>query len=208
MYLFRAIPFTETEQAIAHNILEEWEKIFTTPHIDDYAAVCIRQAQIIGIAKILLASAPHNVLRMLNLLSFWSSETYEGRQNFLCVGIDEDDLRPGCVNFFDASKEDYAKVLTSGCDTLLVCNAEGGITSYCEAALPAEAEAAHVYAPLAFLPVAYWDFAKQVCLLPQQKRRHPYLQKQAALFCQKARQVAAFFASGLPCRAWLSGARW
>ena len=129
VYLFRAIPFTETEQAIAHNILEEWEKIFTTPHIDDYAAVCIRQAQIIGIAKILSPERHTTVLRMLNLLSFWSSETYEGDKISFCVGIDEDDLRPGSVNFFDASKEDYAKVLTSGCDTLLVCNAEGGITS-------------------------------------------------------------------------------
>ena len=80
---------------------------------------------------------------MLNLLSFWSSETYEGDKISFCVGIDEDDPRPGSVNFFDASKEDYAKVLTSGCDTLLVCNAEGAITSYCEAALPAEDKAAH-----------------------------------------------------------------
>lgn len=156
VYLFRAIPFTETEQAIARNILEEWEKIFTTPHIDDYAAVCIRQAQIIGIAKILSPARHTTVLRMLNLLSFWSSETYEGDKISFCVGIDEDDPRPGSVSFFDASKEDYAKVLTSGCDTLLVCNAEGDITAYCEAALPAEAEAAHVYAPLAYLPVAYW----------------------------------------------------
>ena len=96
------------------------------------------------------------MLRMLNLLSFWSSETYEGDKISFCVGIDEDVLRPGSVNFFDASKEDYAKVLTSGSDTLLVCNAEGGITAYCEAAMPDEAEAAHVYAPLPFLPVAYW----------------------------------------------------
>ena len=39
VYMFRAIPFTETEQHIARNILDEWQKIFTTPHIDDYTAL-------------------------------------------------------------------------------------------------------------------------------------------------------------------------
>ena len=156
VYMFRAIPFTETEQRIARNILDEWQKIFTTPHIDDYAAVCIRQAQLIGIARILSPQRHATVLGILNLLSFWSSETYEGDKISFSVAIDEDDHRPAQVNFFDMCKEDYAKVLTSGCDTLLVCNAEGGVTAYCEAAMPGEAEAANVYAPLPFLPVAYW----------------------------------------------------
>lgn len=156
VYMFRAIPFTETEQRIAHNILDEWQKIYTTPHIDDYAAVCIRQAQLIGIAKILSPQRHTTVLGILNLLSFWSSETYEGDKIAFSIAMDEDDHRPTQINFFDVCKEDYAKVLTSGCDTMLVCNAEGGITAYCEAAMPGEAEAAHVYAPLPFLPVAYW----------------------------------------------------
>ena len=156
VYMFRTIPFTETEQHIARNILDEWQKIFTTPCIDDYAAVCLRQAQLIGIAKILSPWRHTTVLRILNLLSFWSSETYEGDKISFSVAIDEDDHRPAPVNFFDVCREDYAKVLTSGCDTLLVCNAEGGITDYCEAAMPDEAKAAHVYAPLPFMPVAYW----------------------------------------------------
>ena len=157
VYIFRAIPFTETEQHIARNILDEWQKIFTTPHINDYTAVCIRQAQLIGIAKILSPHRHATVLGILNLLSFWSSETYEGDRISFSVAIDEDDHRPAQVNFFDICTEDYAKVLTSGCDTLFVCNAEGGITGYCEAAMPDEAEAAQVYAPLPFLPVAYWS---------------------------------------------------
>ena len=156
VYMFRTIPFTETEQHIARNILDEWQKIFTTPSIDDYAAVCLRQAQLIGIAKILSPWRHTTVLRILNLLSFWSSETYEGDKISFSVAIDEDDHRPAPVNFFDVCREDYAKVLTSGCDTLLVCNAEGGITDYCEAAMPDEAKAAQVYAPLPFMPVAYW----------------------------------------------------
>ena len=156
VYMFRTIPFTETEQHIARNILDEWQKIFTTPSIDDYAAVCLRQAQLIGIAKILSPRRHTTVLRILNLLSFWSSETYEGDKISFSVAIDEDDHRPAPVNFFDVCREDYAKVLTSGCDTLLVCNAEGGITDYCEAAMPDEAKAAQVYAPLPFMPVAYW----------------------------------------------------
>ena len=156
VYMFRAIPFTDTEQRIAHNILEEWQTIFTTPHIDDYAAVCIRQAQLIGIAKILSPQRHSTVLGILSLLSFWSSETYEGDKISFSIAIDEADQRPAQVNFFDVCKEDYAKVLTSGCDTLLVCNAEGGITAYCQAAMPDEAKAAQVYAPLPFMPVAYW----------------------------------------------------
>ena len=156
VYMFRAIPFTETEQHIARNILEEWQKIFSTPHNDDYAAVCIRQAQLIGIAKMLSPQRHGTVLGILNLLSFWSSETYEGDKISFSIAIDEADQRPAVVNFFDICKEDYAKVLTSGCDTLFVCNAEGGITEYCEAAMPDEAEAAQVYAPLPFMPVAYW----------------------------------------------------
>ena len=156
VYMFRAIPFTETEQRIASNILDEWQKIFTTPNLVDYAAVCIRQAQIIGIAKILSPARHATVLGILNLLSFWSSETYEGDKISFSVAIDEDDQRSAQVSFFDICKEDYAKVLTSGCDTLLVCNAEGGITEYCEAAMPDELEAAQVYAPLPFMPVAYW----------------------------------------------------
>ena len=156
VFMFRAIPFTETEQHIARNILAEWQKIFTAPHLDDYAAVCLRQAQLIGIAKILSPEHHATVQGILNLLSFWSSETYEGDKISFSVGIDENDGGPAPVNFFDICNEDYAKVLTSGCDSLLVCNAEGGITAYCESPLPAEAEAAHVYAPLPFLPVAYW----------------------------------------------------
>ena len=186
LYLFRAIPFTETEQAIARNILEEWKKIFAAPRLDDYAAICIRQAQIIGIAKILSPQRHATVLGILNLLSFWASETYEGDKISFSVGIDEDDPRPGSVNFFDACKEDYAKVLTSGCDSLLVCNAEGGITAYCEAPMPDEAEAAHVYAPLAYLPVAYWTSQRR-CTFCLSKNGDILIFKNRQLFFAKRR---------------------
>ena len=186
VYIFRAIPFTETEQHIARNILAEWKKIFSTPRIDDYAAVCIRQAQLIGIAKILSPKRHVTVLGILNLLSFWSSETYEGEKISFSVAIDEADPRPAQVNFFDVCKEDYAKVLTSGCDTLLVCNAEGGITAYCEALMPDEKEAAHVYAPLPFLPVAYWT-SQQRCAFCLSKNGDILIFKNRQLFFAKRR---------------------
>lgn len=186
VYMFRAIPFTETEQRIARNILDEWQKIFTTPHIDDYAPVCIRQAQLIGIARILSPQRHATVLGILNLLSFWSSETYEGDKISFSVAIDEDDHRPAGVNFFDVCQEDYAKVLTSGCDTLFVCNAEGGITSYCEAAMPDEDEAAHVYAPLPFLPVAYWT-SQNRCTFCLSKNGDILIFKNRQLFFAKRR---------------------
>lgn len=147
----------------------------------------------------ILSPARHaTVLGILNLLSFWSSETYEGDKISFSVAIDEDDQRAAQVNFFDICKEDYAKVLTSGCDTLLVCNAEGGITAYCEVAMPDEAEAAHVYAPLPFLPVAYWTSQHRCTFCLSRNGDILIFSRTGSLLLPNAGASGCIFASGLP----------
>lgn len=156
VFIFRPIPFTETEQRLGAYIIAEWKKIFSVPHVGDYAPVCIKQAQLIGISKIISPDNHATVLGILNLLSFWASETYEGEHISFAVGIDEKSPLEGSVSFFDACKKDYIKVLTSGYDTLLVCNASGGIVAYDEMETPEERDAISVYAPQTFLPIANW----------------------------------------------------
>ena len=149
----RALGFTQEESEIARCISHEMRMLFSQKLLPNYLNACLPQAQLLGISKAISYSNYKTILTVLNILEEFSIETYEGQNISFSIGIDES-LNFSRNKLHDICKHDFSRVLTSACNSLLVCSRQGGIVDHFSPSKNYESE--DYFAPLEYLPVAAW----------------------------------------------------
>ena len=153
-YINRAINFTQEEQEIIKSISKEMRQLFAQNLLPHYANICLPQAQLLGISKAISPSNYKTVLTVLNILEEFSTQTYEGQRITFSVGIDETITSMG-NNLSDVCRYYFSRVLTSDCNSLLVCSRHGGIVGHFSPVNNCDME--DYFAPLEYLPIASWS---------------------------------------------------
>lgn len=175
VFLSRGQAFTDDEVKLSGDIVRKWSAAFADSHLDaDYQDVVAERCQMEAIAEFLDFSARACLLRILDVMIGWGGQSYEGQRIAFSVGLEEADGADNAPTFVDLEHENFLKVMTSGYDTLLVCDRQGRVLRH-DTLVPAfpdgvdessrraremvELEVAameHAYAPVHYLPIARW----------------------------------------------------
>lgn len=173
LFLSRGQAFTEDEVKLSADIVRKWAAVFADHKpVEDYLDVVAGRCQVEAIAEFLDFSARNCLLRILDVMIGWGGQSYEGRRIIFSVGLEEAEGEPTAPTFIDLEHEDFLKVMTSGYDTVLVCDRQGRVLRHdtlVPALLGMEDGAAgrarvgrdvaameHAYAPVHYLPLARW----------------------------------------------------
>lgn len=94
------------------------------------------------------------MVRTIDALSEWSTQTYEGGRISAAIGFDvHGDRGIGRLDLSSLWDEDFLRVLSNGIDTILICNPYGKILRY-ESLPPPETPPS--FAPLRLASIAAW----------------------------------------------------
>ncbi len=163
MYLSRTQYFNENEVKLVHSVVSKWSKAFSSNSVkDSYVELIAGQCLVEAIVESIDPTCKKLLLGILDVMGDWSAQTYEGQRIAFAVGVDKNSGEDSKAEFLSFIDEDYVKVMTSGHDTLLVCNTKGNIINHeslfesgGKAQLPLEEESR--YAPTAYIPLSEWS---------------------------------------------------
>lgn len=100
------------------------------------------------------------LIRHIGVLEEWSSQTYEHSQICFGLGLDLETGESSPINIRDLYHDAMLKVLSSGRDTLIVCNKNGDILSYEKLGA-----ARRGICPLSYTNVAAWSANRLAVIL-------------------------------------------
>lgn len=181
LFLSRSQAFTEDEVKLSGDIVRKWASVFRGNHIAEaYFDVIAERCQVETIAEFMDFSARDCLLRILDAMAAWSGQSYEGQRIAFSVGLetwDKTGSNPDAPTFMDLRNEDFLKVMTSGYDTLLVCDRQGRMLRH-DTLIPAPMDSPwsaaklhddisameQAYAPVHFLPIARWATGERYAL--------------------------------------------
>lgn len=173
LFLSRSQAFTEDEVKLSGEIVRKWASVFRGNHIAEaYFDVIAERCQVETIAEFMDFSARACLLRILDTMAAWGGQSYEGQRIAFSVGLEEQDATENdtlAPTFMELRDEDFLKVMTSGYDTLLVCDRQGRLLRH-DTLIPAPMSSSwsaaelhddisameQAYAPVHFLPIARW----------------------------------------------------
>ena len=125
----RTINFSLEERGIIHCISKEIRNLLQVKVPPIYLNTCMRQAQLVGIAKSISPSNCKTILSLVDILDELSQQTYEGQKLAFSLGIEED-IKSSKNKISDIYKYDFIRLLTSCQNSLLVCSRTGGIINH------------------------------------------------------------------------------
>ena len=161
--------FSKSELSLLRKIITNWLNAFRKNYPEELLNIIALHALQDAISHHISQKSPDIALKVITLFDSWASETYEGQRISFSIGIDETSKTPPqgiSRNFFTICNEDYVKVLTSGCDTVIVLDPQGNVISHESLPFPNVDETHDMRAPLSFLPIANWAYYRKyaICL--------------------------------------------
>lgn len=148
----RAQPFTEAERAIVQafvgtmsELLHNWDKPFRRELASALESLVV--------ARSVLPTRDRLVAEIIRTYTWWSTQTHEGQRMSAAIGI-APSIEARGVPCREILKSDFAKVLTDGESTLLVCSGEGNIVEHVALTVDSDKE---TLAPLQFVALAKWS---------------------------------------------------
>jgi len=162
--LSRPQDFSPDEITLIQNIVKKWAKIFSNNDFEDaYFDVLAARCQLEAIAEHIDPACSNVFLGIVESMIDWSGQTYEGQRVVFSVGVESGDKSRKGSNFINLIRDDFLKVITSGRDTLLVCNPKGVIMRHDTLYEPDEAAlrklddlSQNLFAPIDYIPLAQW----------------------------------------------------
>lgn len=108
----------------------------------------------------------NNLYPLIELFKDFSCQTYEGDNICIAIACSDEKNCGDKVRICEIEDKDYLKVMTSGHDTLLVCNRDGFILRHEIVSAHKGEESDNIYAPLCFAPLASSSIGKDfvICL--------------------------------------------
>ena len=152
--LGRSQPFEMSDLAIIDNFLTLLANIpRETPR--NLVSDLLQHSQRRAIANSVDANIADLLVSIFDQYSSWAEQTYEGNRIACGVGI-EAGTPPGstAAALLEVFTHDFAKVVSNGVETLLVCSQQGNVIEH--VVLPSESESENVFAPYRFGRVAKW----------------------------------------------------
>lgn len=164
LLLSRTQHFTPEETRLVRSILSKWEEAFSTCAPGKiYWDVIAARAKLEAIAEFIDPECTALLMDILETMVDWAGQSYEGRPIAFSVGVDNSGTSGSSVSFREIIQDEFLKVMTSGHDTLLVCNPDGGIHEHVSLFEPdgetlriLDDENHDLYAPINYIPIARW----------------------------------------------------
>lgn len=161
--------FSRDEIFLLRRIIANWAITFRNDypkrHRDNIALFELQEAISYHVSRF----SKGVVQKTIDLFDNWARETYEGQRISFSIGVDEykkNSQQEDSKNFFSICGDDYAKVITSGHDTIITLDSEGNVISHESLSFPETEDAQTMLAPLSFLPIANWTSQRKysICL--------------------------------------------
>jgi hypothetical protein len=157
--LFRSYPFDDSELTLARAFVEECVKVcehHDKNYVDELAVAVPRKA----IGQALGYREPELIAKILDQFDQLSNQTYERQRISAAVGLTNVDRDSG-VTLTDVWSEDFAKVLTSGIESMLAVDPKGRVYAH----LVPNTDANHVNSPQYLRFLSEWTTDAQICLV-------------------------------------------
>lgn len=155
--------FSHADEIILESLADAINRSFDSLSVDELRMV-LKNVQLDAILKTICRKEGDNYIsvlsektreilgRHIDVLEEWSSQTYEHNKICFGLGIDLETEESSPVRICDLYHDAMLKVLSSGTDTLIVCNKNGEVLKYEKLA-----EARLGNCPLAYTNVAAWS---------------------------------------------------
>lgn len=152
LQMSRAQPFEKGDEQLVRFIIQELVEVSEINISDHYKSKLQYLSIEKAICQFLLKDYAETLLALLQLLSYWSERTYEGRRASFGYVLSVHDKKPEKeINFKQFLYEDFAALLTDGMDSWLVLNQDGCIIQHETDDTP---KCLNTYSPLRFMKIA------------------------------------------------------
>jgi hypothetical protein len=147
--------YSKDERKLAECFVENFVKLdeFWNEYYKEAAAKAVIHKTI---AAYLSQRNSEIIIKLLNKLSEWTEQTYEGKRIAFSVGITNGDQEGASV--LDIMDNDYTKVVSNGFDSLIICSENGSIIGHHAFEELEEDSQEIIYAPIRFTKFARWAY--------------------------------------------------
>lgn len=131
--------FSDNDDILLNNVID---KINNAKEVLNYYELymSLKTVQLDSLLQIVLDKLPENhifddkcrsfIIHHIMKMDEWASQTYENKKFSFALGIDLSSSENSDINIYDLYHDSLLKVLSSGEDTILVCNKIGNILRY------------------------------------------------------------------------------